>query len=47
MEGVDGTQSTIENTAAFLTVRIHVDLSLRIRLLAASSACRAVMGGVG
>ena len=36
MEGVDGTQRTIDNTADFVTARICVDLSLRLRLLTAS-----------
>ncbi len=47
MEGVNGTQSTIDNMAAFLPSRICVDLSLRLRLLAASSVCRDDMGGIG
>jgi hypothetical protein len=34
MEGVDGT--TIDNMAAFVTSRIRVDLSLRLRHLTAS-----------
>ena len=46
-EGADGTQSTFDNTAAFVTARIFVDLSLRLRLLTASSACPADMGGIG
>ena len=45
MEGVDGTQSTIDNAATFVTARICVDLSLR--LLTASPACRTDMGGIG
>ncbi len=45
MEGVDGTQSTIDNTAAFVTARICVDLVLRLRLLTASSAWHA--DGIG
>ena len=47
MEGVDGTQSTIDNTAAFVTARFCVDLVLRLRLLTASSAFRADMGRIG
>ena len=47
MESVDGTQSTIDNTAAFVTAPICVDLSLRLRLLTASSAFRTDMGGIG
>ncbi len=47
MEGVNGTQTTIENTAAFVTARVSVDLSLRLRLLTASSAFRDDMGGIG
>ena len=47
MEGADGTQSTIDNTTAFVTSRNGVDLSLRHHLLiTASSACVAVMGGI-
>ena len=47
MEGVDGTQSTIDNTADFVTARICVGLYLGLRLLTASSACRADMRGIG
>ena len=47
MEGIDGTQSTIDYPADFVTARICVDLSLRLRRLTASSAWRADMGGIG
>ena len=47
MESVDGTQSTIDNTAAFVTARIYVDVSMHLLLLTASSACNAGMGGIG
>ena len=47
MEGVDGTQSTISNTAAFVTARIYVDVSMHLLLLTASSAWRTDMGGIG
>jgi len=47
MEGVDGTQSTTDNTAAFITAHDCVDLSLRLRRLTVSSAWRADMGGIG
>ena len=45
MEDVDGT--TIDNTAGFVTSGICVDLSLRLRLLTVSSACRDDRGGIG
>jgi hypothetical protein len=45
MEGVDGIQSTIDKTAAFVTALICVGLS--VRLLTASPACRTDMGGIG
>ncbi len=45
MEGVDDTQSTIDNTAVFVAVRIRVDLSLRLLLLAAFSDFGVDLGG--
>jgi len=47
MENIDGTRSTIDNTAGFLTARIRVGLFFRLRCLTASSVCRADMCGSG
>ncbi|GAF92512.1 unnamed protein product, partial [marine sediment metagenome] len=46
MEGVDGKQSTIDNTAAFVTAFSRVDLCLRLRLLTACSAFNVDVGGI-
>ena len=47
MEGIDGKQSTTDNTTAFLTAHFRVDLSLRLRNLTASTAFDVDIGRIG